>query len=92
MKNQLLHFPGCPNVDAARAALRQAIAAEGLDVPLEEIDVDDPAVPAWARGWGSPTVLIDGVDVAGGEPSTAQRAAFTRAARPISRRSGHALP
>lgn len=69
MKIQLLHFQGCPNVDVARAALRTAIAEEKLDVAVEEIDVEDPAAPAWARGWGSPTILVDGKDVAGQEPS-----------------------
>lgn len=69
MKVHLLHFQGCPNVDAARTALRDALAAEKLDVPIEEIDVEDVAAPAWAHGWGSPTILIDGKDVAGQQPS-----------------------
>jgi hypothetical protein len=71
MKIQLLHFLGCPNVGAARTALRDALAAEQLGVQIEEIDVEDPAAPAWARGWGSPTILIDGKDVAGQQPSGA---------------------
>ncbi len=65
MKIQLLHFQGCPNVDLARAAARDAIAAEQLDLAIEESDVEGPAAPAWARGWGSPTVLVDGEDVSG---------------------------
>src|SRR3954470_14856079 len=69
MKIQLLHFQGCPNVEAARTALRDALAAEMLDDPIEEIDVEDQAAPAWARGWGSPTILIEGNDVAGQQPS-----------------------
>lgn len=69
MKIQLLHFRGCPHVDAARAALRDALAAEHVGTLIEEVDVEDPAVPAWARGWGSPTILIDGQDVAGQQPS-----------------------
>lgn len=67
MKIQLLHFEGCPNVDAARTALRTALAAEKLDVPIEEIDVERSDAPEWARGWGSPTILIDEKDVAGQE-------------------------
>lgn len=69
MKIQLLHFEGCPNVEATRAALRDALAAEKLDVAIEEIDVQAPSAPAWARRWGSPTILIDGEDVAGQQPS-----------------------
>jgi hypothetical protein len=68
MKIQLLHFQGCPNVDAARAALREALAAEKLDTPIEEIDIEASATPEWARRWGSPTILIDGTDVTGQEP------------------------
>jgi mercuric ion transport protein len=69
MKIQLLYFDGCPNVDAARAAVRQAIALEAVDVELEEIDVEASTAPAWARAWGSPTILVDGHDVAGQSPS-----------------------
>jgi hypothetical protein len=70
MKIQLLHFDGCPNVDAARAAIRDALAAEKLDISVEEIDVEQADAPEWARGWGSPTILIDGEDVTGQERSS----------------------
>ncbi len=70
MKIQLLHFEGCPNVERARVALRAAMAAEHLDQPIEEIDVETPDVPEDVRGWGSPTILVDGVDVAGAARST----------------------
>lgn len=71
MKVQLLYFEGCPNVDAARASLRDALAAEQVDLPIEEVDVEGEDAPAWARGWGSPTILIDGKDVTGQERSNA---------------------
>lgn len=70
MKVYLLHFDGCPNVDAARAALRQAFAAEKVVAAVEEVDVGEPDAPEWARGWGSPTILIDGQDVTGEQRST----------------------
>ncbi len=70
MKIHLLHFQGCPNVDAARSALRDALAAERLETPFDEIDVQDPSAPEWTRGWGSPTILIDGKDVAGQQRSS----------------------
>lgn len=70
MKIQLLHFEGCPNVDAAREAIRAALAAEKIDVPVEEIDVERADAPEWARGWGSPTILVDGQDVTGQERSS----------------------
>jgi len=71
MRIQLLHFEGCPNVEAARTALRDALAAEKLEIPIEEIDVERADTPDWARGWGSPTILIDGKDVTGQERSGA---------------------
>lgn len=68
---QLLYFPGCPNVDAARRTLAQALS-QLEDAPLvAEIDVTDPSAPPHLREWGSPTILVDGADVAGGHPTEA---------------------
>jgi len=66
MRVQLLFFEGCPHVDQARRAVRQALESAGLgDVEVEEIDVDAASTPMVLRDWGSPTILIDGVDIAG---------------------------
>jgi hypothetical protein len=66
---QLLFFPGCPNVDGARESLRQALL-NLTDAPsVTEIDVTAADTPPHLRAWGSPTILIDGVDVAGQEAS-----------------------
>lgn len=78
MKVQLLYFDGCPHVAAARSAVRAALTAEGLDIAIEEIDVQEPAAPAWARGWGSPTILIDGMDIGGGRPSSSSSSSSCR--------------
>lgn len=66
---QLLYFPGCPNADLARRQLR--LALDRIEPPPEvtEIDVTSPGTPEHLRRWGSPTILVDGVDVAGGVPS-----------------------
>lgn len=70
MKVQLVTFPGCPNADAARKMLRRALVAFGLDPSIEEIDSSSPKTPQPLRSWGSPTVLVDGVDVGGeGRPT-----------------------
>lgn len=69
MNIQLLFFPGCPNVDAARDTLRRALRASGLQDRFEEVDVSAPDAPASLRRWGSPTILVDGVDVDGTTPS-----------------------
>src|SRR5882724_1863779 len=65
MKIQLLYFPDCPNVGAARDAIREALRLENRELVVEEVDVSRDDAPAWTKGWGSPTVLLDGMDAAG---------------------------
>jgi len=63
-KIQLLVFNGCPLADAARTSLQAAL--DSLDLTdFEEIDILDEATPDELKGWGSPTILIDGADVTG---------------------------
>ena len=62
MKVQLIFFTGCPHVELARDLLRRA------GVPFEDVDTSSPSSPADLRNWGSPTILVDGRDVAGGLP------------------------
>jgi hypothetical protein len=66
---QLLYFPDCPNVGAARQALREALARVGGDWQVDELDVTDPRTPTHLSSWGSPTILIDGADAAGDHAS-----------------------
>ncbi len=69
MKVQLLTLAGCPNSAAAREILRSVLASAGITEPIEEVDANAPEAPESLRGWGSPTILIDGVDVGGQEPA-----------------------
>lgn len=69
MKVQLLTFAGCPNSAAAREMLRSVLVSAGITEPIEEADVNAPETPESLRGWGSPSILIDGVDVGGQEPA-----------------------
>lgn len=62
----------CPNAEAARSNLRTALVEVGLPASWSEHRIGDPAVPERARGYGSPTILVDGRDVAGVEPSAEQ--------------------
>ena len=71
MKIQLISFRGCPNVANARRALQQALASLDLEETFEEVDSAAHDTPDDLRFWGSPTVLVNGVDVAGGTPSGA---------------------
>jgi hypothetical protein len=61
---ELLWWAGCPSTDRALADLRDALDASGLgdvEIRTRELATDDEA--AEADFVGSPTILIDGVDV-----------------------------
>lgn len=64
-KIELVYDPDCPNVEHARVRLREAIGEEGQGLQWTEWVSDDPSLPEHARGYGSPTILIDERDVAG---------------------------
>ena len=66
---QLLYFPDCPNVASARRALHEALSTVPDPPSVIEIDVTEPTAPAHLQAWGSPTILVDGADVAGAEPT-----------------------
>jgi len=61
----------CPNVAATRDNLRAALRSASMPLQWSEWNRADANAPAYVRGYGSPTVLIDGRDVAGIEPTDA---------------------
>jgi hypothetical protein len=65
----LVYAADCPNVPLARANLLLAFARAGVKPKWSEHRIGDPEAPAHTRGYGSPTILIDGRDVAGLPPS-----------------------
>ncbi len=67
MNVELIYDLDCPNADAARAALREALTRLDLPVEWTEWNRKDPAAPAYVRGYGSPSVLVAGRDVGGVE-------------------------
>lgn len=69
MKIELVYFEGCPNVMAARENLRKACKEIGLKADWLEWDQNDEATPAHAKTFGSPSILVNGKDVAGGSDS-----------------------
>lgn len=69
MKVELLYFNGCPNISAARKNLNDAFAKAGIASQWDEIDLNDPNLQKDLKGYGSPTILVDGKDVAGIVPS-----------------------
>lgn len=68
---ELIYEPNCPNIEAARAALRQALTENRRPRVWREWDSMSPTSPPHARAYGSPTILVNGVDIAGVAPSHA---------------------
>jgi hypothetical protein len=62
---ELIYDSECPNAEATRERLRQALAAASLPPRWKEWNRADPACPEYARRFGSPTVLIDRRDIVG---------------------------
>ena len=62
---ELIHFEGCPNVEVAREHLVEALGTLGLGSEWREWDLEDSDTPDRVRRYGSPTVLVNGVDVSG---------------------------
>ncbi len=64
MRIQFLYYEDCPSHEDGLQRLRQAVAAEGIQAPIEVIKVESEAQAESLRFIGSPTILIDGVDIA----------------------------
>lgn len=71
---ELVYFGGCPHVDLARAALREALALSGLPLRWTEWNQDDSSAPDHVQVYASPTVLIGGRDVTGQPPLNGAKA------------------
>lgn len=68
---ELVYDSDCPNVADARRQLLAAFDALGLTPSWREWDRGDSGSPDRVRRFGSPTILVDGKDVAGGEATDA---------------------
>jgi len=66
---ELIYDKDCPNVAAARTELLRAFARADIVARWREWDVSRADVPGHARGYGSPTILVNGADVSGAEPA-----------------------
>jgi mercuric ion transport protein len=65
MTVELIYDRDCPNVAWARTNLIEALISSGLDARWTEWERGNPASPTYVEAYGSPTVLVDGNDVAG---------------------------
>lgn len=66
---ELLYFPGCPHLDAARAHLTAAFVQLNQTGAWTEWDITAGTTPAHRRTFASPTVLLNGVPVGDGGPA-----------------------
>ncbi len=64
MKIEVLYVPDCPHHPAAILKLKEVLAAEGITADISEVAVNDIATAKALRFCGSPTILINGRDVA----------------------------
>jgi len=63
MRIDFLYFEGCPHAAPARQRLREALATVGAAQHWSEWDTGSSSTPEVLRGYASPTILINGVDV-----------------------------
>lgn len=66
---ELIYSGDCPNVNVARDNLKRALRSLGLTSKWKEWDRQDPGSPIHAKAFGSPTILVNGLDVGRDEPS-----------------------
>lgn len=70
LRVELVYDPDCPNVERARLAIRTALASIGVPAVWREWNRSDPATLHVLRALGSPSILINGLDV-GADGATA---------------------
>ena len=70
MRIQLITFTGCPHASAARTSLEGVLASLGVRERIEAVDTLSPETSETLRRWGSPTILLDGEDIAGASRPT----------------------
>ena len=68
MNVELIYDADCPNVAAARTALHDAFATASIPARWQEWVRGAPGSPIYTSAFGSPTILVDGRDVAGASP------------------------
>ncbi len=64
MKVELIYFDGCPNIADARATLIKALVELRQSVKWVEWNQNDKNCPKEYTQYGSPTILIEGKDIA----------------------------
>ncbi|MBF6590793.1 MAG: thioredoxin family protein [Ktedonobacterales bacterium] len=63
-KIEVLYFGDCPHYQRAIEVVRDLLRAEGITASLDVIAVETPEEAERQRFSGSPTIRVDGVDIA----------------------------
>jgi hypothetical protein len=71
---ELIYDADCPNVPDTRSQLIKAFTQTGVSARWKEWERGSPDTPEYARAYGSPTILVDGKDIAGVTPTAGTRA------------------
>jgi hypothetical protein len=69
MRVELLWWEGCPSYPETRADLERVLGEEGVDAPVQMIEIESDAAARRERFPGSPTVRIDGEDALPADPT-----------------------
>jgi hypothetical protein len=64
MKIEVLYVPNCPNHAVALERLREILVGEGLEAQLNEVLVSSATMARSLKFPGSPTIRINGRDIA----------------------------
>ena len=87
MKVEVLYVADCPTHPEAVKLVRQVLAAEGVEAEIHEVLVRDEGMASELGFFGSPTIRINGRDVAG-ESQDARSFALTCRLYPGSKQIG----
>lgn len=85
---EVLYFEGCPNHEHAVALVRKALASENVTAPIQIIRVETDVEAHRQRFYGSPSVRINGEDIA----SIPENATTGLACRVYRTPDGHLTP
>jgi hypothetical protein len=74
VKAEIFYIPNCPNLPTARRQVERLLAEHGVRCSIDEVEVGDRDAAERLGFVGSPTIRIDGEDVA--TPLPGARTAF----------------
>ena len=62
---EVQHFHGCPNSEKMIQRVKEAISRSEVEIEFKEVLIDTPEKAELHKFRGSPTVLVNGVDLEG---------------------------